>query len=178
MRAVVRADSAKAGVGEGVHSVTHPGATARQRLIAVATIVTALPLMACVPQYGSPQQVQSTNPSVTYRYATDQDLLQVNQTAVGFCDRYRAVPRASRFTTAGDGSKIVEFDCVQTTMAGAQSPQFSPDMAYSYRSDQELLEASRSAQIHCMNSGAPQVLSSTTTNPDGTRTATFRCSRG
>lgn len=158
--------------------MTHTGSKVHRRIVAAVTIATVLPLMACVPQYGSPQQVQSTNPSVTYRYATDQDLLQVNQTAVGFCDQYRAVPRASRFTTASDGSKIVVFDCVQTTMAGGQSPQFNPNMAYSYRTDQELLEASRSAQIYCMNNGAPQVLSSITTNPDGTRTATFRCSRG
>ena len=158
--------------------MTRTGPGSLRSVVAAATMVTCLPLMACVPQYGSPQQVQSTNPSVTYRYGTDQDLLQVNQSATAFCDQYRAVPRASRFTTGPDGSKVVVFDCVPMTAASGQPPQFNPNLAYNYRTDQELLDASRNAQIYCMNTGSPQVVSTITTNPDGTRTATFRCSRG
>ena len=99
----------------------------------------------CAPQYSAPQQVQANNPNVTYRYHNDQELLEVNQTAATFCNQYRTVPRPASFTNGQDGSKVVVFECVPSAMPMAAPPQFNPNLAYTYRTDQELLDASRNA---------------------------------
>jgi len=149
---------------------------------ALATLLTA----ACVAPYQPPQQVQASNPSVTYQYHTDQELLQVNQTASTFCNQYGAMPRPASFTNSPDGSKIVAFECVQMTapmvqqpmtVPMVQQPQFNTNLNYSYRTDQELLDASRNAQAYCTNRGSPQVISNTSINLDGTRTVAFQCTR-
>jgi hypothetical protein len=140
-----------------------------------AAAVLGLLAASCAPQYSSPQQVQASNPSVTYKYRSDQELLQANQSASTFCNRYQAVPRTANLTNDPDGSKVVVFECVQTTTAAPVS-QFNPNLTYNYRTDQELLDASRNAQIYCMNNGSQQVVSSTATNANGIRTVTFQCS--
>jgi hypothetical protein len=126
-------------------------------------------------QRSSPQQVQASNPSVTYKYRNDQELVQANQNATTFCGGYQSVPRTARFANDPDGSRVVVFECVQAPPA-APPPQFNPNLTYSYRSDQELLDASRNAQIYCMNNGSSQVISNISTNANGTRTVTFQCS--
>ncbi len=142
-----------------------------------ATALAGLALAACTPQYPSPQQVQASNPSVTYTYHTDQDLLQVNQSAATFCNRYQSVPQATNFTTDQSGNKVVVFQCVPpTTMAAAPLPQPNPNLTYNYQTDQQLLDASRSAQMYCASRGSGQVASNVVTNPDGSRTVTFQCS--
>jgi hypothetical protein len=140
---------------------------------ALATLLTA----ACVAPYQPPQQVQASNPSVTYQYHSDQELLQVNQTASTFCNQYRAQPRPASFTNNPDGSKIVAFECVQMVAPMVQQSQFNTNLNYTYRTDQELLDASRNAQAYCINRGSSQVTSVTGINPDGTRTVAFQCSR-
>lgn len=142
-----------------------------------AAALASLMATACVPQYPPPQQVQSSNPSVTYKYHSDQELLQVNQSATTFCNQYRSLPRPTNFTSSPDGSKVVVFECVQMATPMSQQSQFNPNLTYTYRTDQELLDASRNAQIYCMNNGSPQVISNIATNPDGTRTVAFQCSR-
>jgi len=140
------------------------------------TVLAGLMLASCAPQYSPPQQVQASNPSVTYKYHTDQELLEVNQSAATFCNQYRAVPRPASFTNSQDGSKVVVFECVQNTTPMTSPPQYNPNLTYNYRSDQELLDASRNAQAYCMNNGSQQVISNIVTNTDGTRTVTFQCS--
>jgi len=141
-----------------------------------AAVLAGLMLASCAPQYTSPQQVQASNPTVTYKYHNDQELLQVNQSAVTYCNQYRAVPQPASFTNDQDGSKVVVFACVQNTMPMGSPPQYNPNLTYNYRSDQELLNASRNAQTYCMNNGSQQVISNIVTNNDGTRTVTFQCS--
>jgi hypothetical protein len=141
-----------------------------------ATVLAGLMVASCAPPYSAPQQVQASNPSVTYKYHNDQELLEVNQSAATFCNQYRAVPRPASFATGQDGSKVVVFECVQTTMPMASPPQFNPNLTYNYRTDQELLDASRNAQIYCTNNGSQQVISNIVTNTNGTRTVTFQCS--
>jgi hypothetical protein len=148
----------------------------REGNVRAAAVLAGLLLSSCVPQYSSPQQVQASNPSVTYTYRSDQDLVQTNQTAATFCSRYQSVPRAANFTNNPDGSKAVIFECVPTIAPVAPSPQFNPNVAYNYRTDQELLDASRNAQIYCMNNGSPQTISNIVTNSDGSKTVTFQCS--
>ena len=143
------------------------------------TVLTALVAAACVPPYQPPQQVQSSTPTITYKYHSDTDLLQVNQTASNYCRQYQAVAQAASFTNDPDGSRVVVYDCVQaTTVVAVPEPQYNPNIAYSYRTDQELLNAQRNAQIYCMNHGSQQVTSSVTTGPNGTKTGTFQCTPG
>lgn len=145
--------------------------------VGAAAALAVLLAASCAPQYSSPQQLQASNPSVTYKYHNDQELLQVNQTAVTFCNQYHAVPRANSFTNSPDGSKVVVFECLQLATAMPSAAQFNPNLTYTYRTDQELLDASRNAQVYCMNSGSSQVISNVVTNADGSRSVAFRCSR-
>jgi hypothetical protein len=49
----------------------------------------------CAPSH-SLQQVKTSNPSVTYEYRGDQELLQAQQNAVTFCNQYGSAPRPAR----------------------------------------------------------------------------------
>jgi hypothetical protein len=138
-------------------------------------MLAGLIVTSCAPQYSSPQQVQASNPTVTYKYHNDQELIEVHQTAVTFCSQYRAAPRPANFTNAQDGSRVVVFECVQSTMPMVSQPQYNPNLTYNYRTDQELLDASRNVQTYCMNNGSQQVTSNIVANTDGTRTVTFQC---
>ena len=148
--------------------------------VLAATVLAGLMVASCEPQSSSPQQVRTSNPSVTYKYHSDQDLVQANQSAATFCNQYQAVPRAVNFTDDWDdwdGGKVVVFECVSTTIAGAPPQQFNPNLTYNYRTDQELLDASRKAQNYCRNNGSQQeAISNIVTNASGTKTATFQCS--
>jgi methionyl-tRNA formyltransferase len=145
--------------------------------VRAATALVSLLVASCAPQHSPPQQVRASNPSVTYKYNSDQELLQVNQSATTFCNQYRAVPRPASFANDPDGSKVVVFECVQMTAPMASPPQFDPNLTYNYRTDAELLDASQNAQMYCMNNGSRQVISNIVTNTNGTKTVTFQCSR-
>jgi len=142
-----------------------------------AAAVAAFMMASCAPQYSTPQQVQASNPTVTYKYRSDQELSQANQSAATFCSGYQSVARTGNFGTDPDGSRTVLFECVQTAQAPVTQPM-NPNLTRTYRTDQELVEASRTAQSYCMNSGLQQVISNIFTNPNGTKTVTFQCSRG
>jgi hypothetical protein len=127
----------------------------------------------------SPRAVQATNPSVTYNYRTDQELVTANQSATIFCSQYQTVPRTANLTSNSDGSKTVVFECVRTTAAvPAPAPAPAPvPLTYSYRTDQELVQASQTASAYCMQNGALPMTSRVTTNVDGSRTVAFQCAR-
>ena len=124
----------------------------------------------------SPQPVQASNPSVTYNYRTDEELLQANRNATVYCNQYQTVPRAGNITNNSDGSKAVVFECVRTALPAPPPalPQ-PPSLSYTYRTDQELVQASQTAGAHCARYGTQPMTSIMTTNPDGTRTVTFQC---
>jgi hypothetical protein len=142
-----------------------------------AAALIGLMVAACTPQYQPAQQVQASNPTVTYQYYTDGELLQVNQTAAGFCNQYQALPRAASFTVNPDNSKQVVFECVPptATMAAMAPAPYGRDLTYNFQSDQELLTASMSARAYCRNLGSQQVTSSIVPNLNGTNTVTFQC---
>lgn len=144
--------------------------------VCTATVLACLTLASCAPQYSAPQQVQASNPSVTYKYHTDQDLVQANQKATSFCTPYQTIPRTTSFSNDPDGSKVVVFECVQPAPQLAPLPQYNPNLTYNYRTDQELVDASRNAQTYCLNNGAQQVISTMGTNLNGTKNVTFQCS--
>ncbi len=159
--------------------------TAAASALATTTMRTAgllgiLALAACAQPYSEPQQVQVSNPSVTYKYRTDQELVQANDRAAAYCSTYQSTHRTATFGTDPDGSKRVVFDCVKSAAVAAPptvavAPSMPPNQTYTYFTDQELLDASRSAQNYCMSRGSSQVSSTITTNPNGSRTATFQC---
>jgi hypothetical protein len=141
--------------------------------IGAVAVLAAGALASCTLFSRSPEQVQSTNPTVTYNYRTDQELLQVNQRATTYCSQYQTTPRTANITTNSDGSKTVQFECVRTTSQAPAST--TPSQSYSYRTDQELIQASQNADAYCQRSGSKSTMSNISTNPDGTKTATFQC---
>ena len=71
------------------------------------------------------------------------------------------------------------FECDPNLRAAAPRQQaFNPNLTYSYRTDQELLDASWNAQTYCMNNGSQRAVSNIRTNTDGSRTVVFQCTRG
>jgi hypothetical protein len=143
--------------------------------VALATVAIA----SCAPTH-SLQQVEASNPSVTYEYRGDQELLQAQQNAVAFCNQYQSAPRPARFTSGANNSgNHVIFEC-DPNLPAAVSPQqaSAANLTYSYRTDQELLDASRSAQTYCMVSGSQVAVSDISTHTDGSRTVTFQCTPG
>jgi hypothetical protein len=130
-------------------------------------------LAACSQLTSSPQPVQSTTPTVTYNYRSDQELIQANQNASTYCAQYQASPRSSSVTNNADGSKTVVFQCVA---AGLPAPApISPNLRHTYRTDQELVQASQTASAYCQRTGTLPMTSSIVTNADGSRTVTFQC---
>ena len=141
--------------------------------VSAVALLAAGALASCASLPSSQQPVQSSNPSVTYNYRTDQELLQANQNATTYCSPYQTTPRTSSITTNADGSKAVHFECVRTTLpAPAPTP---PTQSYTYRTDQELVQASQTASASCLKSSSQPMTSSIVTNSDGTKTATFQC---
>jgi hypothetical protein len=145
--------------------------------VRAAAVLAGLMAASCVPQYSSPQQVQASNPTVTYKYRSDQELSQANQSAATFCSGYQSVARTANFGTDPDGSRTVLFECVQTAQSPGTAPPMNANLTRTYRTDQELMEASRTAQNYCGNSESQQVISDIVTNANGTKTVTFQCSR-
>jgi len=135
-------------------------------------------IAACAPFVQEPQATQASNPTVTYRYQGDQELIAANQKAQAFCTRYNAVPRAANIVSNTDGTNSAHFECVPSAQATAALPQPNPSMTYTVRSDQELLQASQSASIYCSNQGRRAVTSNISPNGDGSRTVTFQCTPG
>jgi hypothetical protein len=53
--------------------------------IGAVAVLAAGALTSCAPFRSSEQPVQSSNPSVTYNYRTDQELIQANERATTYC---------------------------------------------------------------------------------------------
>jgi hypothetical protein len=123
----------------------------------------------------SQQPVQASNPSVTYKYRTDQELVTASQNATTYCGQYQTAPRAATITNNADGSKTAVFECVRTGTAVPAPTPVNPILSYTYRTDQELVQASQAASAYCLRNGSQPMTSSLLTNSDGTKTVTFQC---
>jgi hypothetical protein len=147
--------------------------------VRAAVVLATVAVASCAPSH-SLQQVKTSNPSVTYEYRGDQELLQAQQNAATFCNQYDSAPQPARFTSGSNGeSNNVVFECDPNLRTPARAQQmFDPNLTYSYRTDQELLNASWNAQTYCMNNGSQRAVSNIRTNTDGSRTVTFQCTRG
>ena len=139
---------------------------------AVAVLAAGI-LASCAELPSSQQPVQASNPSVTYNYRTDQELLQANQNATAYCSQYQTAPRTANIRNNPDGSKAAVFECVRTALP-APAPA-TPSQSYTYRTDQELVQASQTAGAYCQKYGSQPMTSSMVANPDGSRTVTFQC---
>jgi hypothetical protein len=144
----------------------------RVRGLSIALLVAGT-AAACTQMPSSQQPVQASNPSVTYNYRTDQELLRASQNAAMHCGQYQSAPRTATLTNNADGSKTAVFECVRTSVP-APAP-VNPNLSYTYRTDQELVQASQTASAYCQRYGSQPMTSTMAANSDGTRTATFQC---
>ena len=141
-------------------------------ILPVAVTAATLMLAGCGSSRHEPQAVAASNPTVTYKYHGDQELLQANQNAVTYCNQYKAVPRTVRIDR-GDEGRVAVFECVPAaTITTVQT--INPNTPYPYRTDEELLDTSRSAQRYCTAHGG-EAVETVTTAPDGTRNVTYSC---
>lgn len=153
------------------------GATSRLGGLAAAVFIAGV-LVACAPLYpAGPEEISTDNPSVTYKYSSDQELLAARQEAAGFCSRYQAtVAQPGGLISNQDGTYSVTFDCVPLGVADSAvgvSPSAVP-MTYTYRTSQELLQITENAEAVCRSHGKAST-ATVTTNLDGSKTATFEC---
>jgi hypothetical protein len=152
--------------------------------VVLATVAVA---SACVAPQHSLQQVRAENPRVTYAYSNDEGLLRASQEAVTFCSRYNASPGPARITSSSSpDAKSVVFECgpnaapvvvPQQTVVVPQQQTLAHNLTYSYRTDEELLAAARTAEAYCATSGTHGVVSSIVPNTDGSKTVVFQCAR-
>ena len=147
-------------------------------------LASALLASACVASSSnssphSLEQVRTTSPSVTYDYGGDEALLQAAQNAATFCSQYNSTPGPARIThNPNGGTNSVVFECgPNPPTAVVTQPVAAPNLAYSYRTDEELLAASRTAEAYCANDASHGVVSNITPNTDGSKTVTFKCVR-
>jgi hypothetical protein len=148
----------------------------RNAIIGVTAMAAAVMTASCASTLSSsPRQVAANNPTVTYQYRNDDELIQANQRAISFCEPYQTLPQAQHFSVDSDHQKFVVFECGASIQA---APVRQPDseLRYDYRTDQELLDVSRNAQVQCRNSGRPDMSSTVVVNSDGSRSVTFHCS--
>jgi hypothetical protein len=139
--------------------------------IALAALMTA----SCSMTGSSPTRVEATNPSVTYEYKNDDQLIEANQRAISYCAQFESFPRSQSFSKDAAGIGTVIFECVGTSLATASTNEPNSSLIYNFRTDQELLDASRNAQVYCVNHGSPQMSSTIVGNSNGSKTVTFRC---
>ena len=125
----------------------------------------------------APAQVAASKPTVTYTYRNDDELIQASQQATAFCQQYQTLPLARSFGRDSERNDTVEFECTASSAFAAPSPRrLSSDLAYSFRTDQELLDVSRVAQVFCLDNDLLEMNSNIAVQGDGGKTVTFHCS--
>lgn len=150
----------------------------RRAEVGAIAVLAAGAVASCAFYPSSPLPVQATNPTVTYAYRSDQELLDASQSAATHCAQFGATPRNAGASSDPDGYGRVVFECVRTHPVVAQPPPpppVKPGLTYSYRTDQELIEASRTAQEYCMRQGYRTASGTVSATGYGTKTATFQC---
>jgi hypothetical protein len=146
----------------------------KNAIIGATAMLAAVMTASCASMAPAPRQVAASNPTVTYQYRNDDELIQANQRAISFCEPYQTLPQAQHFSENSDHQKIVIFECVSSAQTATIS-QPGSQLRYDYRSDQELLVDSRNAQLQCRNNGMPVMSSNIVVNSDGSRSVTFLC---
>lgn len=144
-----------------------------------ALLVGALALSGCVAEPPPPQVVEKSQPAVTYEYTSDSDLIVVTQRAEAYCREFSAWPETRRITPNPDGSKTVAFECNKAEPGPLPEPVVmtptQPSISYTVRTDQELVDALRSAEGYCGSKSLRTDTQTINRNADGSRTVHFRC---
>jgi hypothetical protein len=147
----------------------------RSSALASISAVALLSIAACGPYHQAPREEHKSNPTITYSYAGDQELVTANQKAIAHCASYNATAQTLNITENTDGTRSVTFECVPTMQAAVPVPAPNPNLAYTFSTDRELLQASQAAYTYCSNQGRRAVTSSISPVGGGTRTVTFQC---
>jgi hypothetical protein len=119
-------------------------------------------------------QTQATNPSVTYKYRGDDELVAANDKAMAYCAQYRSTATTARIDSTSKGAKEVTFQCVPAPNLAA-TQIYNPNYPYGYRSDEDLLSVTESADRYCSNDGSQRALTTVTTDPNGNKVVSFHC---
>lgn len=141
-----------------------------------ASAALCIAIVSCAPSHEL-KQVETRNPVVTYEYRGDNELLQAQQSAIGFCQQYGREPGAGTIS-GGSGRNVqqVSFECGSEPASGYAAGQgYGSDLTYSYRTDQDLLDASQDAEAYCFDRNARLAVSDIRNNSDGSKTIAFRC---
>jgi len=138
-------------------------------------MIAVLVIAGCGSRNSPPKQVESDNPSVTYTYRGDEELVAANEKAITYCAQYQATPRTMSISDGPNGDKKVVFNCIARPATTTVVPAQPLSPSYVYRTDQELLDTSYNAASYCASLGQQRAVSTITTNPDGSRSVTFRC---
>nr|WP_321983439.1 hypothetical protein [uncultured Lichenicoccus sp.] len=132
-------------------------------------------LVSCAEPSSPPQQVQAANPTVTYNYRGDQELIKASQSAEVYCSKYSATARSQSITDTSDGGKSAVFECAPAAVPATSSQALIPGQTYNYQTDQELLTRTRDADAYCQSINAHSAVSVLGTNTDGSRNVSFSC---
>jgi hypothetical protein len=148
----------------------------------VAALAAALPALilstACTVVSTQPHQVAASNPTVTYAYVGDSQLIDANQRAIRFCDPYQGTPHAVSVTDTGNGGRSATFECLKAPLPMEVLVPTRSYLTASYQTDQEFLDASRNARLFCLNAGMRGLTTSITPNPGGGNSVAFQCRPG
>ena len=128
------------------------------------------------PESSPPQQVQSSNPTVTYQYRGDEELIKASESAGVFCGKYKSSARIQGISDTQDGGKSAVFECAANAATAMPGPALAPGQAYPYVSDQDLVDRTRNADSYCSSIGGHHALSTVVPNRDGTKSVSFTCS--
>jgi hypothetical protein len=144
-------------------------------------LAAALGLAACVMPSTPPRVVDASQPTVTYEYTNDNDLVVATRKAEAYCRDFQAWPETRTITTNQDGTKSVVFECNRTSPPAplppvvAAPPVVQPGISYTVNSDTELVTALRSANAYCRQRALQADTINVAPNGDGSRTVSFRC---
>jgi hypothetical protein len=160
------------------------------RVLELATLTAvvgcaAAGLAACAPPAG--EATSAGRPNVSYAYTTDRELVDISRRAEAYCRTYGGWPRTTNVISRGDGTQAISYECdpvappaTVATVAPVPAPlplPARPTVAYSYRTDQELVDATRNAETQCRQMDARSRTTAINANVDGSRTVVFACER-
>ena len=146
-----------------------------QNVAASISVAACLAMTACAAPHSGPQQVDASRPTVTYKYRNDDQLMEANERAEQFCDRYQAVPRSADFGDDRSGERYVTFECVAAGPT-AQASRYDSNMTYTFRTDRELLDASRDARAYCRErTGTSRISTEITDDTGDVKRVRFAC---
>jgi uncharacterized protein YqgV (UPF0045/DUF77 family) len=153
--------------------ITSPRAWSKA--VRMTPVLAVLLVAACASHHSAPTQTQSTNPSVTYKYQGDEELVAANEKAQAYCSQYHSIATTAKIDTESDGSKTAVFQCVAMAPNAVGTQVYNPNYPYNYRTDEDLLQVTQTADMYCSQNGSQRALTTINTDVNGNKIITFRC---